>query len=575
MHLVGEPFMDSPGTSSAEAFRDSVSSRFDAIIIKPGYRDIHMPGGLTAYQDSLNAASDWWHENNPGKIFCITTAPPLRHPTDYSSTASWPNNAGGISDAENEVSDYHDFSVWLTGTWVDRHPENRALDFFTPCVNATGDTDEQYFTKDIYKASDHHLNSAGSDVLQGILADFINGLEDPAISSFTGTVFDGESIVLSGVNFGDDGPSVSIFADFEEASNGDDLFTGAGSANYGTWDQKDGTDGVYSNATSVSGSLSARFNDPSFNYLGETFSSSNRELLLSWWLYLPSGDYYPGEPGAINWKQLWVAGDDIDDDDLVIPTQLSASSWLVNGNDPDPGYSNYTDIGFQKGRWSRITVWMKGGTSSSSDDGNFHLWYLNEDDEMTHQESDDSANILAADGAWERARINGYAYGSDPCHPTFDDVYIASGDNARARVEIGNASAYTSCTNMTILRPTAWSDTEITAVVNQGSFADGDTAYVFVVDADGDVSDGEMVVIGASSSGSIEGLSASVTTGTMSGSWTTDGAASWTVEAIPASGRSYSIWTESASFSFPVGATAYDVLVTSEDGPTATTSTGG
>jgi PKD repeat protein len=109
-----------------------------------------------------------------------------------------------------------------------------------------------------------------------------------------------------------------------------------------------------------------------------------------------------------------------------------------------------------------------------------------------------------------------------------------------------------------------------------------DTAGIYTVtlaayNADGNDSEVKTgyVTVTDGSGNTLADLSASVTTGTMSGSWTTDGAASWTVEAIPASGRSYSIWTESASFSFPVGATAYDVLVTSEDGPTATTSTGG
>jgi PKD repeat protein len=103
------------------------------------------------------------------------------------------------------------------------------------------------------------------------------------------------------------------------------------------------------------------------------------------------------------------------------------------------------------------------------------------------------------------------------------------------------------------------------------------TVTLTVYNADGtdsEVKTGYITVTDGSGN-TLAGLSASVDTGTMSGSWTTDGAASWTVEAVPASGRSYSIWTENASFSFPVGATAYDVLVTSEDGPTATTSTGG
>ena len=328
------------------------------------------------------------------------------------------------------------------------------------------------------------------------------------VSSVSGSITDGESITISGLSFGSNGPTVSIFADFEEASNGDNLTTGPGSANFGEWDHalQESGNNTYSNIASVSGSLSARFdNTPysGYNYLGDEYPDTNREILVSWWLYLPSNNYYPGESGGtINWKQIWVAGTGTNDDDLVIPVQLT-TTWLVNGNDPDPGYSNYTTIGFTKGRWSRVTVWMKGGTNSTSNDGNFHLWYLNEDHDMTHQESDDTANILKESGAWERMRINAYAYSSDPCYPHFDDVYVAYGDYARARVEIGDASTYTSCRNMTILRPTAWSTTEITAVVNQGSFAEDDAAYLFVVDSDGNVSDGYAVTIGASESASI------------------------------------------------------------------------
>jgi hypothetical protein len=158
-----------------------------------------------------------------------------------------------------------------------------------------------------------------------------------------------------------------------------------------------------------------------------------------------------------------------------------------------------------------------------------------------------------------------------------DEVYF---DSSVARIFVSDSPSVTlpdmaTAHHSEIQVPSSWSDTSIEFTLNQGAFANGDTAYVYVVDVNGVGSDGEMIVFGDSAGGSLEGLSASVTTGTMSGSWTTDGAASWTVEAIPASGRSYSIWTESASFSFPVGATVYDVLVTSEDGPTATTSTGG
>lgn len=88
-----------------------------------------------------------------------------------------------------------------------------------------------------------------------------------------------------------------------------------------------------------------------------------------------------------------------------------------------------------------------------------------------------------------------------------DDVYI---DNTWARVEIGDAPSYNSCTHREIQIPTSWATGEITSTVNQGSFSDG-TAYLFVVDADGAVSDGYEITLGSSAGGS--GWSAS---GTMS-----------------------------------------------------------
>jgi hypothetical protein len=227
--------------------------------------------------------------------------------------------------------------------------------------------------------------------------------------------------------------------------------------------------------------------------------------------------------------------------------------------------------GWETGVWHCVQFEYM-DSSVGGNDGIFRYWrdgqlIVNDTDLMTRDTYSDLKRpyIVGFYDAWNDS-------GTDRDDFYIDDVYT---DSTWARVELGNNSVFANCTHREIQIPTAWATDEITVTFNQGSFADGDTAYLFVVDADGDVSDGEMVIIGASSGGSLEGLSASVTTGTMSGSWTTDGAASWTVEAIPASGRSYSIWTESASFSFPVGATAYDVLVTSEDGPTATTSTGG
>ncbi len=71
----------------------------------------------------------------------------------------------------------------------------------------------------------------------------------------------------------------------------------------------------------------------------------------------------------------------------------------------------------------------------------------------------------------------------------FDDFYVATGPNARARVEIGNQPVYQDCTNLAIITPTNWRNNAITATVRAGSFQSGE-AYLFVVDANGNVSNG-------------------------------------------------------------------------------------
>jgi len=43
--------------------------------------------------------------------------------------------------------------------------------------------------------------------------------------------------------------------------------------------------------------------------------------------------------------------------------------------------------------------------------------------------------------------------------------------------------------------PTTWSDSSIYITVNQGSFKNGDNAFLFVVDKDGNVSSGYPITI--------------------------------------------------------------------------------
>jgi hypothetical protein len=86
---------------------------------------------------------------------------------------------------------------------------------------------------------------------------------------------------------------------------------------------------------------------------------------------------------------------------------------------------------------------------------------------------------------WTRLHLNGWIRETDRDYEVrllYDDIYLATGPHAAARVEIGNKANYSECTMMAISTPTAWSGTQITATVREGCFRDGDAVWVFVVD---------------------------------------------------------------------------------------------
>jgi hypothetical protein len=99
---------------------------------------------------------------------------------------------------------------------------------------------------------------------------------------------------------------------------------------------------------------------------------------------------------------------------------------------------------------------------------------------------------------WNYFRVPGWKRpGDDNAETIYDDIYIAIGAHARARIEIGNAPNYDDSTVLAIATPTAWQDNAITTTIRQGSFNSGETAYLFVIDENGKASNGHPFVVGS------------------------------------------------------------------------------
>lgn len=331
-----------------------------------------------------------------------------------------------------------------------------------------------------------------------IFSCFCLSVSQPVIDEVIGSMAQDASIQIRGSGFGSQGPNIVLFDDFEKGRDGQSINTGQGSAAVGGWHATSGNP-RYSSESSVSGEMAFRadmsdgyrkFAEAGLPQGGET------DLFISWWIYLPPQDNFPGEGTAdgTNWKQLWVQGSSTVDDDLVLPV-LVGNTVFLDGNDdclgPAPTGSMHGTLerqwSFRKGEWLRLWAWVKGRADES---GQVYLHELGSNGVQTLT-ARPSTQVQCDEGdRFEKVRINGYGRVTPNCHPMFDDVYIASGENAQARIEIGNQPVYEQCTKLSTAIPVSWSDAGIEARIQLGAFSEEELAYVFVIDKDGNVSGG-------------------------------------------------------------------------------------
>jgi hypothetical protein len=300
----------------------------------------------------------------------------------------------------------------------------------------------------------------------------------PTISGVSGTVSNGESITISGGSFGS-GPTVSFFDDFEKGTNGGALLTGAGSAETGTWTSIDVPDVTYTNAQKVSGSL-ALYSSPYTPYgmggRGSVTIPSSTQIFFSFWV---RADAWPNNGVNVSWKVLWPMGTGTTNHDLACPSYQYTGGGHYAGN--GTAWTSFdTAPPLSLNTWQRQWVWINDSSSDS-----IKSQYLSSGGVVTNLNL--TGQSIYSSGSFLKFLIPGNIEIATSPHVWHDDVYIATGANAQARVEIGNAATYNNCTNLTILVPTSWSASSIAATVYQGSFADSAGAYLYVTDSAGAV----------------------------------------------------------------------------------------
>jgi hypothetical protein len=342
----------------------------------------------------------------------------------------------------------------------------------------------------------------------------------PQINNLSGVVVNEGSISITGTAFGANSLNIEWLGgsngNIEEGVGGDP-FSKAG------WTPAANTvaslSPLYTTSKSYSGTKSIIFPyDNEGHYKSDLTYGDGTELsefYITWWTYF-APSIFDGQ-----WKiwRLMPIPSSVNDDDspqfyhratdgalsstVVHCRPLVDSStnlWRVTGED-DYNNVHYLDYGKSwpgNDQWARIELYIKASTLGSSD-GSFILTIHRPDagiDTPGNANYDGNLMTYSSDQT-ERFKYFvfqnylGNATQNDGNQRVYiDDVFIQKG--TRARIEIGDSAVWSNCTHREIQIPTAWADGSITITVNQGSFEPCNTYYLFVIDADGNVSDQDL-----------------------------------------------------------------------------------
>jgi len=317
----------------------------------------------------------------------------------------------------------------------------------------------------------------------------------PSVTGVSGTVEDGNSVVISGSSFGAKSPAQPyLWAPFDADSIAPSSLGLVTSWNevehmeYGATQGVGGTGGAVSSDTSGVWTLSVSSNGFAWNDLGQK-SYVFRKLKENFDI-----------DGSFNWKiwRMWPAG-------FGWPNiYASGSNGIVYVEGVDSG-GYPLNLGLLTGspnEWRTEEIVLQSNSALGAADGLFWIYvdgvdagHLPYTDYMEHTlKLNDGSGLMTQNFVVHGVQAN-YTMGSADKYWA-DDVYV---DTTWARVMLGDQPTWAASTHREIQIPSAWNNSAVTVTLHQGTFAGGSTAYLYVIDADGAVNaNGYRVTLGDS-----------------------------------------------------------------------------
>jgi hypothetical protein len=349
----------------------------------------------------------------------------------------------------------------------------------------------------------------------------------PAITSVSGTFTNGQSITINGSGFGTKSSAGPLVSSFDNATSSNNWATGSLG---GSWTSS-GTIGLSSSAPlrtslpessykisyNTNGSYaSVRYNDPKVE----------DKLYISFWMYRDYSSWNIRTGSGDNNKFLRIYENGSGSGGDVFSTIHSNSSGNADSLviQAESDLHTPTIAHTAMGAFFYSSAWYDVRSAQSNANLKLQSWehYEYYIDYPTNLGGADGTGIVWKDGRQHSRTINApmnYSTGtpdrrwvvlglvsggrSTSGNEYIDQVYI---DNTPAHVFISNASSLLWPDQNTehhseIQVSTAWSNTGITFKLNQGSFPNSSTVYLYVVDPNGAISNPYPISIGGSESG--------------------------------------------------------------------------
>lgn len=321
----------------------------------------------------------------------------------------------------------------------------------------------------------------------------------PTISSVSGSFSRYSSVTISGSNFTthanynegatwhSSAPINATFKDFEDSSKTSNAFDGA------YLNDVTITSGGPTNSAKYASVANNGSDTPAYGI--SQAKNSGQAMFSSFWFMIPSGGASGGKP----WR--WYFGPNSANDNLYLAVNCGATPYFTMQGD----MLAQNGVGAIYGGTYTAATWHKVEVLASQPLGKYTIWmdgstYLDYTTEQggnpwsfSHTMSPNGHTVELPD------MIDGTGRGCAVAGSyNYDDVYL---DYTPARVEICTGSTWATRGVCNTQIPTSWGTSSVAFKVNQGTFADGSTKYLYVVDSNNAAnSTGYSVTFGASSS---------------------------------------------------------------------------